>query len=120
MLFMHTSKRSTGNDGPMLCRLFEVLGLMVNMKKIHFDSNRDNRVSGISNLLLCLNSLPLPSEKSKKIQLKAQTSEHLYLLYGSIFLCELKGCIEISFLGITCLEWFFEGFSAKFLKRCCH
>ena len=72
MLFMHASKEQLAAMAPLICRLFEALGLMVNMKKSLLTPTQIIEFLGFQ-ISSCALTLSLPPEKSRKIQLKAQT-----------------------------------------------
>ena len=75
MLFMHVSKEQLAAMAPIICRLFEVLGLIVNMKKSLLTPTQIIEFLGFQ-ISSCALTVSLPSEKSRKIHLEVRTVEH--------------------------------------------
>ena len=91
MLFMHTNKDQLEAMAPLICKIFEALGLMVNTKKSLLNPTQVVEFLGfqINSLTMTFN---LPSEKGRKIQqeaanlLKSQSisARHLAVFIGKV------------------------------------
>ena len=91
MLFMYTYKDQLEAMAPMICKIFEALGLMVNTKKSLLNPTQVVEFLGfqINSLTMTFN---LPSEKGRKIQqeaanlLKSQSisARHLAVFIGKV------------------------------------
>ena len=75
MLFMHASKEQTGSDGPRDLQAVRRPGIDGQYEKIPSDSNTDNRVCGVLNQLLYLNSLSTIKEEQENTARSTDTPQ---------------------------------------------